>query len=340
MPGSSDPRKFPQSESSSVAGVDDGAQFLRTLRGLGVELRAQDGKLLLTAPAGVVTPAMQDELRRRKADLLLLLAAEDASGEERCSPLTFAQQRLWLIDRFAPETIAYNIPQSWTIESDVDVEIFRRALDQLAERHAALRTRIEVRHGEPVQVVMKRVQIPLQWTDLVMEPVGDASPKYSEDEVKAWLVREGREPFALDHAPLIRFHIFRLAPKRTLVSYEVHHIIADQWSLATLKRDLAALYGAIAGDKAIGLPALTSQYADVAEKERSVETARLHLDQLAYWRTRLEGMPTLLELPFICKAARQRSRRIPARHWLWRLNVALRRSCANWRHAARRRCIF
>jgi amino acid adenylation domain-containing protein len=303
MPGSSDLRKFPHFEMSSVAGVDDGAQFLRTLRGLGVELRAQDGKLLLTAPAGVVTPAMQDELRRRKTDLLLLLSAEDASGEERCSPLTFAQQRLWLIDRFAPETIAYNIPQSWTIESDVDVEIFRRALDQLAERHAALRTRIEVRHGEPVQVVMKQVQIPLQWTDLVTEPVGDAQAGHlgdeaKEDQVKAWLVREGREPFALDRAPLIRFHIFRLAPKRSLVSYEVHHIIADQWSLGVLKRDLAALYGAIAGVGTIGLPALTSQYADVAEKERSVETARLHLDQLAYWRTRLEGMPTLLELPF------------------------------------------
>src|ERR1700754_4759323 len=110
-------------------------EFVRHLRRLGVEIRANEGKLLVTAPAGAVTPALQDEIRGRKAELLEMLQAHDGSLEERCAPLTFAQQRLWLIDRFAPETAAYNIPQSWMIEGSVDLLAFERALDRLAQRH-------------------------------------------------------------------------------------------------------------------------------------------------------------------------------------------------------------
>jgi len=268
-------------------------EFVRHLRRLGVEIRASDGKLLVTAPVGAITPALQEQLRGRKAELLELLQAHDASQEERCSPLTFAQQRLWLIDRFAPDTAAYNIPQSWMIESAIDVEVFERALNRLAERHQALRTRIEIRDGEPVQVVMKRVKIPLLFTDL-----GHVAEAEREEQVKAWLVREGREAFALDQAPLIRFHIFRLAANRFLIAYNVHHIVADQWSLDILKRDLAALYMESTSEADVRLPALTLQYSDVAERERNETTQQRYATQLEYWRERLKDMPTLLELPF------------------------------------------
>jgi hypothetical protein len=268
-------------------------EFVRHLRRIGVEIRAKDGKLLVAAPTGAVTPELQKELRERKTELLDLLQPHDASQEERCSPLTFAQQRLWLIDRFAPESAAYNIPQSWTIEGAIDVEAFKRALGRLAERHQALRTRIEIREGEPVQVVMRRVEIPLQFTDLEDVPGVERG-----SQVRAWLVREGREAFALDQAPLIRFHIFRLAANRFVIAYNVHHIVADQWSLNTLKRDFAALYvEATTGVKAT-LPALTLQYSDVAERERSADTTQRYARQQEYWGERLRDMPTLLELPF------------------------------------------
>lgn len=268
-------------------------EFVRHLRRIGVEIRAKDGKLLVAAPTGAVTPELQKELRERKAELLALLQPHDASQEERCSPLTFAQQRLWLIGRFAPESAAYNIPQSWTIKGAIDVEAFKRALGRLAERHQALRTRIEIREGEPVQVVMRRVEIPLQFTDLE-----DVSHEERESQVRAWLVREGGEAFALDQAPLIRFHIFRLAADHFVIAYNVHHIVADQWSLNTLKRDLAALYIESMTGASAGLSALTLQYCDVAEREGSAGAAQRHARQLEYWRERLKDMPTLLELPF------------------------------------------
>jgi amino acid adenylation domain-containing protein len=297
MPGNGKKLDSPETggpETMSAVSETALPELVRHLRKLGVELRAKGDKLLLTAPAGAMTPALQSEIRRWKTELLELLRVDEDSEEERCSPLTFAQQRLWLVDRFAPETAAYNIPQSWLVESAVDIEAFERALDRLAERHQTLRTRIEIRNGEPVQVVMKRVRIPVLFTDLS----GDTENGHQKADLKAWLQREGREPFALDRGPLIRFHIFRLAPNCSLVSYNVHHIVADQWSLDVLKQDLAALYLEMVSGVAAQLSPLAFQYADVAEKERESATSRLHEGQLEYWRERLKEMPALLELPF------------------------------------------
>jgi amino acid adenylation domain-containing protein len=264
--------------------------FLRSLRELGVELRARDGKLALSASPGVVTAEMQAELRRRKPELMELLTAE---AEERIAPLTFAQQRLWLIDRFSPENAAYNIPQAWFAEDAIDVEALRVALHRLIERHEALRTRIELRDGTAVQVVQPLAEAPIALIDLT-----ETAPEALEAEIQAHLLRSGRTPFVLHQAPLIRFQVLMLPQSRTLVAYDVHHIVADQWSMDILKRDLAALYFEAVQGAPAQLPVLQITYAEVAQRERSEATARLHAEQLEYWRGRLRGMPTLLELPF------------------------------------------
>jgi amino acid adenylation domain-containing protein len=271
-----------------------GSEFLTQLTALGIEVRARDGKLQLTAPQGALTATLQAELRRRKPDLLNLLAAHEAEGEERVAPLTFAQQRLWLIDRFSPNGTAYNIPQSWAVDAAIDHDILRQALDHLAQRHQVFRTRFLMRDGEAVQVVLKQVTIPLEFTDL--STVSDLVEQ--EAKLNALLIYDGQQYFSLDQAPLIRFHLIRLATERYVVAYNMHHIISDQWSLGVLKGDLTAMYLEAAGMQTAALPTLVLQYADMAARERSEATTRLYDRQLAYWRERLQGMPTLLELPF------------------------------------------
>jgi len=270
------------------------AELLRYLRNLGVELSVNDGKILLNAPVGAITAELQSELRRRKPELIAQLKTADDEAEERSAPLTYAQQRLWLIDRFTPDTIAYNIPQSWILEGPLDIDALRQAAHRLVERHSALRTRIDVRNGEAIQVVMKSVEVPFDFIDLTVHP----SSEINESKILEILVREGRKPFALDHAPLIRFHVFKVSDHRHVVSYNVHHIVADQWSLNTMQHDLAALYLETISGHIAELPALTLHYADVAIRERSDAAARLHAGQISYWRERLKGMPVLLELPF------------------------------------------
>ena len=267
--------------------------FLNRLTGLGVELRVKDGKLLLNAPVGALTAELQQELRRRKPELLARLEAAN-DEEERVAPLTYAQQRLWLIDRFTPNGLAYNIPQSWIVETVVDLEVLRQSIQRLAERHQGLRTRIEMRREEVVQVVMRHVEVPLQFTDL-----SDCVDSETLDsKLQRILVGEGRKPFELQRAPLIRFHIVKLAEDRYVIFYNIHHIVADQWSLNTLKRDLIALYSEHISGQIAKLPILSTQYADVAIRERGEAAIKMHAQQLNYWRERLKGMPAILELPF------------------------------------------
>jgi amino acid adenylation domain-containing protein len=268
--------------------------FMTHLKTLGIEVRAKGGKLLLNAPVGALSPELQTELRRRKPELLAILEAERHDGQERCAPLTYAQQRLWLVERFTPNVIAYNIPQSWIVEGPIDVEVLRRAVDRLVQRHAALRTRIDIRDGEAVQVVVKSVEVPFRFAELsTHDGLG-----ISESQLEEILIQEGRKPFALDRAPLIRFHLFKMSENKHVISYNIHHIVADQWSLNTIKRDLAALFIESTSGRAADLPALPLQYADVAIRERSDAATRLHARQLDYWRNRLKGTRTLLELPF------------------------------------------
>jgi len=213
MPGI-DKRPEPKPDMTSVADRDNefditsltATELLSHLKMLGVELRVKDGKLLLNAPVGALTSELQSELRRRKPELLAMLETTGELDEERFVPLTYAQQRLWLIERFMPGSVAYNIPQSWIVEGTVDPEALRQAVHRLMERHAALRTSIEVRNGEVFQVIKKSVEVPFEVTDLTAQ-TGTGT---SQAQLVEILVREGRRPFELDRAPLIRFHLFKL----------------------------------------------------------------------------------------------------------------------------------
>ena len=296
MPVTSDrPESSPDTSSEQSPGAFDRTtvDFVAYLRSLSIDVRTKDGKLLLNAPAGALTVALQGELRLRKPQLLAYLTEEDSLAGE-IAPLTFAQQRLWLIDRFTPGTIAYNVPQSWRVRGAIDLAAFHQSIKNLTQRHDVLRTRIEMRHGEPVQVVLKDAEIPVEFTDLGLEP----DREKREALLKRLLIEQGRKEIPLGQAPLIRFRIIRLAPDETVIFYSVHHIVVDQWSLDLLKRDLALYYEEAISGQPSGLTALSVQYADIARQERNEATERLHASRLQYWRDRLSGMPTLLEFPF------------------------------------------
>jgi len=263
-------------------------EFLDRLHRSDIDVRTKDGKLLLTAPVGVLTKDLQAELRRRKVEILTFLAKPVETLGEMSAPLTFAQQRLWLVDRLASGAIEYNISQAWALEGAIDHQAMRRAIDILVNRHPALRTRIELRPGGPVQVVTSHVDVPYKFTDLVE----------NMQDLDALLVEEGRHPFVLDRAPLIRFHLVRLDANRHLLCYTVHHIVSDQWSLGILRHDLTAIYAAALSGQSAELPPLSINYHEIAEWEQSRSRTELFERQSEYWRHRLLGIPALFELPF------------------------------------------
>jgi len=179
-------------------------------------------------------------------------------------PLSFSQQRLWILHRLEPASAAYNVPLAVRLSGGLDIRALAAALQEVVRRHEVLRTRFVEIGGQPLQVVLDEQEVALRVVD-------DAD-----------LEEEAARPFDLEKEPPIRA---LLAGNVLLLT--LHHIASDGWSLGVLVRELDDLYcGRV-------LPPLPLQYGDFAVWQRERTLAD---DPLAWWRERLAAVPPL-DLP-------------------------------------------
>ncbi len=271
--------------------------FLRYLQQRGIELRANKDRLRVNAPAGALNKLVQDELLRRKGNLLALLdepspSSSSDSRNTKVAPLTYAQQGIWLVERFHPGTAAYNISQAYLSNGPVDLAILQQAVDRIVLRHEALRSYIEEANGEAVQKVLPQLEVPVGFTDLSALDPGERDRKLVER-----MRQQSQQPFNLSQPPLLRCELIRLEIFRHVLFVNVHHILADQWSLDNFKRELDAIYIAIVTNSDAELPRLSMQYSDHATWERELDRPEQQA-QLEYWKLKLANAPAHLELPF------------------------------------------
>ncbi len=202
-------------------------------------------------------------------------------------PLSFAQQRLWLLDQLEPGTPLYNLTGWVRIHGRLQLGALRRSLDEVVARHEALRTTFTRGPGGPAQLVQPPAPLEL--------PVVDCSHRPAEATRLA--AEESQRGFELGRGPLLRARLLRLATEEHLLVLTLHHIAADGWSVGVLVSELSSHYLAFASSRAPALPAPRIQYADFARWQRSwLEGARLD-EQLAYWTAKLQGAPRSIDLP-------------------------------------------
>jgi amino acid adenylation domain-containing protein len=203
-------------------------------------------------------------------------------------PLSFSQQRFWLLDRLEPGNPAYNIPAAIRLLGSLDPELLRRALEGVASRHEALRTTFREEGGRPVQMIDPEARLDL--------PVLDLSSA-SEKEVEELGTAEARRSFDLAAGPLLRAVLLRLGEDHHVLLLTLHHIVSDGWSMGVLVGELAALYRGLADGVPASLPELPIQYADFAVWQREWLAGERMEAQLAYWRRTLQGLLDPLPLP-------------------------------------------
>ncbi|HSU81101.1 MAG TPA: amino acid adenylation domain-containing protein, partial [Thermoanaerobaculia bacterium] len=199
-------------------------------------------------------------------------------------PLSFAQERLWFLERLAGGTPAYNVPAFLRLRGPLDVRALRAALDGIVRRHESLRTTFPEAGGEPVQRVHPPAPFPLAEEDLA----GAADP---EAEARRRAAAEASRSFDLQNGPLARGILLRLGEEDHVLGLTLHHAITDGGSTEVLLRDLIALYR---GEEP---PAPPVQYADYAVWQRVWLQGEALAGRLDHWRRRLQGAPTALELP-------------------------------------------
>ncbi|HEX3528265.1 MAG TPA: amino acid adenylation domain-containing protein, partial [Thermoanaerobaculia bacterium] len=206
-------------------------------------------------------------------------------------PLSFAQERVWLIEQLVPGNPVYNISSGLRLSGALNVPALALALSEIAGRHEALRATFHSVEGRPVQRTTPPAPLPLNVVDL------SGLDAVLRDAVEHQLVAgEARRPFDLDRGPLLRASLLQLQPGEHLVHFTIHHLVADAWSLNVFSRELSTLYAAFDSGSPHGLPALPLQYADFAHWQRQWLTGDLLATELAHWEVQLAGMPPL-DLP-------------------------------------------
>ncbi|MDT3395984.1 amino acid adenylation domain-containing protein [Streptomyces sp. B1866] len=242
----------------------------------------------------MTTPDLRGMTAAEKRALLAerLRAAAARQPARREFPASYAQQRLWFLERLTPGSASYHVPGALRVLGPLDVGVWRRAVAEIARRHEALRTVFREADGRPVQVVGEDGGPSVTVADRPDLRGPDGAARLAE------LAREEfARPFDLAAGPLLRMTFLRLAPEEHVLLLTMHHIVGDLWSTSVFLRELAELYGAMAAGRAPELPAPRIQYADWAVWQRGrVDSGAVDGD-LAYWRQALAGAPPALELP-------------------------------------------
>ncbi|MEP7049207.1 MAG: amino acid adenylation domain-containing protein [Pseudomonadota bacterium] len=272
-------------------------ELLNQLRALDIHVRVEAGRLRVNAPKGRMTPELEAALVAGKEELLRELSAAQApplTPTPRAAsqlPLSFFQERLWVLHRLEPELTTYNFGSSFRPSEAIDAQRLEAALRRVVAKHEILRSRFALDGDAPVARVSPPETTHIGHTDLrgLAEGERDAALDRALSEAI-------RTPFDLSSDSPVRFQIFRTAEERAALLVSAHHIALDAWSFALLVRDVQAEYAAIAeGRPAAPPPAL--QYADFARWQRKLSEHPSGVARLAYWKQRLAGLPNVSMFP-------------------------------------------
>ncbi len=240
------------------------------------------------------------------AELAALLAQQDGSAavaplvarpRAAVVPVSSVQRGMWLLNRAAPESSAYNVALTLRLTGQLDADALRAALVDVIDRHESLRTMYPMINGVPVQVIESTEAVAPQ----VDVPVTDLTG-CDEAQVAAAVAAVTDEGFDVTSAVPIRAALLRLGPEEHIISLVVHHISVDGASMMPLAKDLMIAYDARSGGGSPRWEPLSVQFADYAvwsaERLATEDDGVTERDrQLAYWADRLDGAPELLRLP-------------------------------------------
>ncbi|MHC5747805.1 MAG: amino acid adenylation domain-containing protein, partial [Nostoc sp.] len=279
-------------------------EFLSDISNLDIKLKSDGDRLYCSAPQGLLTPELSVQLQERKTEILEFLhnhtnfvssSAYDpivSVPRDTNLPLSFAQQRLWFLNQLEPNSTAYNCPLAVRLTGMLHVPALEQSLNEIVQRHEALRTTFTSINGQAIQVITPTLTLKLSVVDLQEYPIIK-----QEAEVSRLADQETQLLFNLAQGPLLRTTLLHLSEQQYVLLFTMHHIISDGWSIGLLIKEVTALYEAFSKGKPSPLAELPIQYADFAVWQHQWLQGKVLQSQISYWRKQLEDAPRVLDLP-------------------------------------------
>ncbi|MBK7992405.1 MAG: LLM class flavin-dependent oxidoreductase [Blastocatellia bacterium] len=207
-------------------------------------------------------------------------------------PLSFTQERLWFLSQLEPDNAAYNDRLAIEIKGSLNFLALEESLNQIIERHEALRTNFAFVNGNPVQIIAKNRVLELSQINLE-----NTNKARLEEELEELFIKEGQKLFNLSEDLLLRASLIKINPHHHILLLVLSHTVWDGWSFGVFVKEIATLYQSYTENKTPELAKLPIQYADYAYWQRQWMQGEVFEKQLAYWKEKLVGKLSPLQLP-------------------------------------------
>ncbi|HEX5223219.1 MAG TPA: amino acid adenylation domain-containing protein, partial [Verrucomicrobiae bacterium] len=214
-------------------------------------------------------------------------------SREGVLPVSFVQERLWVLAQLEPESSAYHVPVALRLKGVLNVPALEHGLAELVRRHEALRTEFRMEGENVVQVIQPPSRLPITRLDVRTQP-----EEAREGEARRLVAAAVRKPFDLAKGPLVRAVLVQLGERDHVLGLVMHHTICDGWSLAVFFKELETFYNAHqSGLLAPRLPELPIQCVDHAQWQRQRFQGETLNSELEWWKRTLAGAPSSVQLP-------------------------------------------
>ena len=228
----------------------------------------------------------------QKRQLLAKLLQEKAN-QPQSFPLSFAQKRLWFLDKLQPESSAYNIPTALHLNGELNIICLQKSLNQIIQRHEVLRSSFTVIKDEPIQQVFPSLNLQKK-LNLPLIDLQALTTEQQEQQIKQLIKETATQPFDLSQVPLFQTKLIKLNSEEHVLLFTMHHIISDYFSMRLLIRELAVIYQSLSKGETLQLPELPVQYGDYTTWEQEWLKSEKRTVQLEYWLKNLANYPPLL----------------------------------------------
>jgi amino acid adenylation domain-containing protein len=221
-------------------------------------------------------------------------------------PVSFTQERLWVLTRFEDASVAYHMPAAFRVQGTLDAALLEQAFRQVIARHESLRTTFTEHEGTPVQVIHEAAA-----SDFVIRTLKLATPcaaapcaaapcataPCAAAQVEEVLRQQWKQPFDLEKGPLLRSVLLDIAGQEQILSFCMHHIISDGWSVGVLVKEVMQAYEALAQGQPVQWAPLALQFKDFAVWQRQELSGEKMEDHRQFWLNEFSDLGPVLSLP-------------------------------------------
>jgi amino acid adenylation domain-containing protein len=254
-------------------------------------------RIKVKLPLGSVfnSPTIRTLVAKNNLNINQKIKEKDAKVEKvenKHFPLSLEQKRLWIINEIDPNNTSYNIPFTYALNGDINIEVLNKSFEIIVNRHLSLKSYISSKNGEPVCDVHKTAY-KINFIDFTNENRNDL-----DNVIQTFLKKDIRTNFNISEDPLIRIILLKTGNLKYVFHINVHHLVFDGWSWGIFAKEISQIYNDLIEAKEVSLPKPDIQYFDYSIWQTEEAERVTNSESIKFWKEQLKNIPVQTKFPY------------------------------------------